>query len=165
MPAKKRSLALHEDLAFQRREWRIQRVGWVAIAALLLAALVGLFGNGPLSRASATDGPLHVEYERFAHARTLTTLRITLRELKGESVRLAIDREYLDAMPIELIRPLPIRTVSAGREMLYEFAVAGSEAHITLDANPQQAGFAHGSIRIQPPAPSATVRFDQLIYP
>ena len=60
-------LEISQDLTFQRRSWIVQRVGWVMLALLILAALGGLFGPGPLSRARAGphDGPLWVEYQRF----------------------------------------------------------------------------------------------------
>jgi uncharacterized membrane protein YcaP (DUF421 family) len=34
------------DLAFHRREWRIERIGWAGIAVVLLLALAGVFGGG-----------------------------------------------------------------------------------------------------------------------
>lgn len=51
---------------FQRVEWRLQRVGWVVMAAVVAGALAGTFGRGPLSRAvaMAPDGSLEIEYER-----------------------------------------------------------------------------------------------------
>jgi hypothetical protein len=166
MPGKKRSLDLREAIDFQRREWRVQRIGWIAIAAVLLLGIAGLFGNGPLSRASAVDGPLHVEYQRFVHNKAPTTLSITLRDLKSESIRLAIDRQYLDAVPIEHVRPLPIRTESSGNDVIFEFAVANApNAHISLDSRPQTTGFAHGAIRLQHPERGAVVHFRQLVYP
>jgi uncharacterized membrane protein YcaP (DUF421 family) len=34
------------DLAFHRREWRLERIGWAGIAIVLLLALAGVFGGG-----------------------------------------------------------------------------------------------------------------------
>jgi len=39
-------LEVAENLAFQRRAWKVQRAGWVAMALLVGAALAGLFGGG-----------------------------------------------------------------------------------------------------------------------
>ena len=62
-------LQIEEDRAHQRREWRIERVGWVLMAGLLLAGLLGLLGDGPLSRATAgSAGALSVEYDRLQRA-------------------------------------------------------------------------------------------------
>jgi hypothetical protein len=36
--------------------WRIERIGWSAMAAILTAALAGVFGHGPVSRATSHVG-------------------------------------------------------------------------------------------------------------
>lgn len=61
------SLQLHEDLAHERREWKLQRVGWALMALALLAAVLGLFGHGPLSEtaSASADGALTVRHQRF----------------------------------------------------------------------------------------------------
>ena len=42
-------LQLDEDRGFQRRFWRAERIAWGTFAAIMLAALSGLFGgSGPL---------------------------------------------------------------------------------------------------------------------
>jgi len=53
------------DIAYQQREWRVQRIGWVAMALIVVAALLGASGSaGPLAtaRATASDGSreLHI---------------------------------------------------------------------------------------------------------
>lgn len=57
-----------EDPATVQTEWRVQRVGWVVLAGIVVAALAGVFGAGPLSwtSASADDASLVVKYSRFA---------------------------------------------------------------------------------------------------
>jgi hypothetical protein len=59
-------MEINADLEFQRRVWAAQRIGWIAIGAFVIAALVGVFGQGPLSSAAAGGNALRIEYERFA---------------------------------------------------------------------------------------------------
>ena len=40
-------MRIEEDRAYQRREWRFERIGWAVMAALLMAGLIGLLGDGP----------------------------------------------------------------------------------------------------------------------
>lgn len=47
-------LEIEEDLDFQRRMWRLQQIGWALLVLVVVAALLGLFGKGPLSRAVAS---------------------------------------------------------------------------------------------------------------
>ena len=48
---------VREDMRFQRRSWMVERAGWLVLTAIALAALTGVFGNGPLSTARAGAGP------------------------------------------------------------------------------------------------------------
>jgi len=52
-------------MRFQRWSWRVQQSGWVVLSLLLLAALLGVFSDGMLSRATATDasGALQIDYQ------------------------------------------------------------------------------------------------------
>jgi hypothetical protein len=43
-------LELDQDLAFERRTWTVERVAWVAMGLMGIAALAGLLGPGPLSK-------------------------------------------------------------------------------------------------------------------
>jgi hypothetical protein len=58
------------DEAFDRGALVVQRIGWAGMALVLAAALLGLFGSGPLSWRSAwsDEGTLLLRYERFARA-------------------------------------------------------------------------------------------------
>jgi hypothetical protein len=83
-------LQIEQDLEYQQRAWTVQRVGRVMMALAVLAALAGLLGPGPLSRASAgaTGDPLRLEYERFLRFQTPTSPSIELsptaaREIHG----------------------------------------------------------------------------------
>ena len=39
-------LELDEHIGFQRRSWRVQRIGQIVVVLVVLAALAGLFGGG-----------------------------------------------------------------------------------------------------------------------
>ena len=52
-------LQLEQDLVLQQRTWRVQRIGWVVLALIVLCGTLGLFGGiGPLNSTStqAADG-------------------------------------------------------------------------------------------------------------
>ena len=36
---------------YHRREWAVQRIGWCVMTLVLAAAVAGVFGSGPVSRA------------------------------------------------------------------------------------------------------------------
>ena len=65
--------------------WRIQKIGYLCLLILLVAAFIGLTGNGILGTTIKTDpaGVLKVEYDPVlrAHADTLITLWINPKNL------------------------------------------------------------------------------------
>lgn len=48
-------LEVPQDLGFQRRACTFERIGWVAMTLVLLAAIVGVWGEGPLAQAEAVS--------------------------------------------------------------------------------------------------------------
>src|SRR5215213_620951 len=93
-------LELAQDPAFQKREWRLQRIAWVAWAALVIAGLAGLLGTGPLSKReiSSSDGRLTVVYDRFVHYHHSTAIEMTLRpeNENDDELRLHLSQALLD---------------------------------------------------------------------
>lgn len=73
-------LHVSDHTTFQQREWKAQRAGWVLMALLLIAALLGLLGPGPLSWSTATaaEGLVRVDYQRFAHTEADDLLTVTI---------------------------------------------------------------------------------------
>jgi hypothetical protein len=43
-------IQVHEDLAFQRVEWRFQCVGWIGMGVFLALGLLGGFGRSMLAK-------------------------------------------------------------------------------------------------------------------
>ncbi len=48
-------LEINEDLEFQYRAWKRQKTAWRIMVLVLLSALMGLLGDGPLSDAKAGE--------------------------------------------------------------------------------------------------------------
>ncbi len=71
---------IENDHAFQCRMWTIQRYGWVIIALIVITALLGLFGSGPLSTVTVgtSSTALQLRYDRFVRSQAPTNLYITL---------------------------------------------------------------------------------------
>jgi hypothetical protein len=89
-------LQITEDLDFQHRIWKLQRIGWAVMVLLILAAVLGLFGRGILSRAVVTDaqGQLSVEYSRFARFQAPVELVVRIQHAADEAPSFWISREY-----------------------------------------------------------------------
>lgn len=115
------TLRRDDHIEFERKSWRAERVGWVVMTLVIVAALAGLFGNGPLSRANATSGNLHVEYERFLRHQARAEVRIAARS-EGNELRVWISRGYAEGMEIHQIAPEPARVEMHADRLVYVFA-------------------------------------------
>lgn len=100
-----------QDMRFQRREWAVQRIGWVAGVLVLAASLAGALGHGPLSHAEAEglDGALHVKYERIVRSNRPVDLTFSLAAGTGNETVLWLSREMMERMSVEAVRPEPVR--------------------------------------------------------
>ena len=73
-------LGIDQDVPFQQRAWRYQRLAWGVFGLTLIGALLGLFGQGPLADASIVDatGTVRLDYERLTRFDRLMHLTVSL---------------------------------------------------------------------------------------
>lgn len=160
-------LEIDQDLDFQRREWRVQRVLWAATALLLVLALLGLFGTGPISgtTAESADGTVSVDYHRFVRhdGRASLTFHVSGEGASNQQIELWISQDYIDNVQVEGISPQPQEVRSAGDRTIYVFAVdeAGDPLNATFALGPQHIGRLSGEAG----AGEARVSIDQISYP
>jgi hypothetical protein len=160
-------LEIPEDLPFQRREWLAERAAWAVMALLIAAALLGLFGTGPLSRTMAGDeaGPLWLEYERFARLLAPASLRLHLGPGAGRdgTVRVWIDRRYVDSLELQQVTPQPDSMELSGERLILAFRQAERGATvITFNTRPTRFGSLSGQVGLID-GPSLQLR--QFVYP
>lgn len=122
VPTKGRRPGIEEDLAFQQKDWRVQRVGWAGFALVILAGLAGLLGSGPLSNARTGGGDApEVQYQRFVRHGAQADLTIRTVAASAEPLRVAISRAYLAAVHLQQVLPTPQRVHHAGSMLVYTF--------------------------------------------
>lgn len=108
-------------------DWTLQRFFWLCIVAVLLAALLGYLGRGPLVKrlAVADDDSLSVEYYRVERYQSPTQLRIRVAKLPGgeQPLRLLLDKRFCDLASADSIAPPPRDFAQRGDKVVYEFDV------------------------------------------
>jgi len=158
-------IEIDEDLAFQEREWRFERIGWIAMFLVIILALAGLFGTGPLSASSAGNDGLTVDYQRFVRHQGQTEITVTIdaRHAVDGQVELTITGEYHDSLAIESVSPEPVEVRGDGNDVVYVFALAegAGSIDVSFGATPRQIGPLPGEVA----AGDATVTFFQFAYP
>lgn len=130
------------------------------MALVIIAALLGVFGTGPLSSATIEREGLRLEHERFCRLERGTDLRFTLAGT-GDPALLLIGGEYLDRVMIERITPEPVKVEALSAGVVFQFALEGPAA-VTFHLKPKKFGLAPGKARLGQAAP---ITFTQFIYP
>lgn len=159
-------LEQERDLAFQRREWMVQRVAWVAMTLILLAALAGLLGSGPLSSTTTEAGPLAVEYNRFErrHAPTGLVIRVAPGASSGDRVEVWLPVAFVESLDIESVMPEPAEVRSDGDRIVYAFAIGDPsrpfDATFALEHN--NTGSVAGAVGL---VDGPEIAFRQIVYP
>jgi hypothetical protein len=156
-------MRIEEDPAFERRSWIAERIGWAIMALFVFLGLLGFFGSGPASRASAGSlGTLRLEYERFVRCQAPTTLRLRIRSENG-TARVIVWRDYLDGVKLEKILPDPARVEALEGFVIYEFDADGArEISVQFDLSARAPGVLAGTVA---PDEANEVSFRQLVYP
>lgn len=159
---------LDQNLDHERREWRVQRVGRVLLGFVVVAALLGLFGDGPLADAQvggAADG-LTVRYSRFVRQLGERELVIDIPgdPARGDRVELWIDRAYIDRINISDVEPVPesVREGSGRLVFILQLRDPGASLRVRIDYTPKHVGRLRGRVGV---GDDNGVSFTQFIYP
>jgi hypothetical protein len=161
-------LQIFDDMRFQEKEWSIERTGRWAMLLIILAALLGLFGWGPVSKASnrAEGIPVWVEYERFIRLKAPVILKVHLDEVlvEGGETSFWLDNEYLKNFRIHYIYPEPDSVESGLGRVTYNFKIEQGRQpdEVLFHLEPETFGWLQGQIGVED---SEANSFSQLIYP
>ena len=140
---------LHQDIAFQRRFWRVERVAWAGFALVLALALAGLTGGGgPLAHATAKTAYGSIAYPRVARWLTDDVIVVRLDAAPRERVTVELDRRFAEAFEIVSMQPEPATSAATPHGMRYAFAVDGA-GEVVLHVRPlRPAAMPDGLIRV-----------------
>lgn len=157
------TLTRHQRTRCYRRGWLLERLGWGAMAGVIIGAAAGLFGGGGLSETEAAAGEtLTVRYSRLSRAHMPDELAVDWLPRDGEAV-LWIARTYLDDFEIREIRPPPSAVVGGPDRIYYSFraldATARMNVRFTLQAS------RGGTLRGRLGANDVEVAIRQLMFP
>lgn len=162
-------IEIGHDIGFQRREWVVQRVGWMVMLLIVIAALLGLFGGGgPLNNATLGDdsSAIRVHYKRFDRVLNPTDMQIELTgaATAASQARVWISKDYLEHVQIESISPEPVEVTTEGDRDVYTFEITaqGQPARILFAIKPQRIGTLSGQIGLEG---GESHTFQRFIYP
>lgn len=138
------SLQLDEKLRHQVNGWKAQKIGFAAIAIIIVLTALGLFGNGQLSSTTIEQRSITLEYDRFL--RYEKELNIYWRLSGDKETTFQIPIQYLDYFKIENVVPDGYETNISDGYVNYTF-IADQPAEIIVHfyLNPQKTGSISGA--------------------
>jgi len=140
------SLEAEENLRIQHISWKLERVGWVLCAIVLLLAAIGIFGGGPVSRATvkSADGAVSVKYNRFARNGAPERLEVELQAaaFSTDKPELWLSREFFSGVRIQQIVPRPEAVDLLPDRIVYHFRspAANGSLQVAFDYTPDSIG-------------------------
>ena len=131
------------DRRFQERLWFWERVGWAAMALLVLAALAGLTGTrGPAASGTVEAGGATIEYPRISRWQSADSLGVEFAVEAGGAVQVLLPGAFTDVFSIQSVTPQPSKVTATANGQLFEFELAP-------EPGPKKATFA---VRAERPA-------------
>jgi hypothetical protein len=150
---------------FQVRSWKVQRVSWVLLYAVIVASMLGAFGRGGffhIGGAGTESGGVEVRYERFGRIGTSSRLQVHLSKVarSGDAGEVAFSREFISDISLDGITPEPRRWATTPTELVLTYS--GDERWLDVLYSPRSPGFLRVTVRRDDMTP---VSFTQFIYP
>lgn len=155
----KHSIEIDEAINLHKKGWIIQRIGWSFFALVVISAILGLFGNGPLSYKSQESNGNLLEYEKFGRFQSEMELKLTVRPQNGTGV-VSVPKSYLEEFDIEKVFPEPREQKVVGENHVFTFT-GDSPITVVVYLLPQQTGTINTTIH----ANNQPFQLSQYIYP
>ena len=156
----KHSLELDEKLSSQLNDWKAQKIGALAIMAVIVLTALGLFGNGLLSAKKVEQAGITLQYEQFL--RRTKEMDIQWQLTNGQQPVFRIPIDYLAQFKIDKIVPEGYKTQLNDAYVTYTFDAdrpVGTLIHFYL--TPQQTGSVAGVWTVD----SERFQIKHFIYP
>lgn len=145
-------VAIGEDLDFQRKWWRFERLIWSFFCLLLLCDMTGLFGRGWLAKAQATDTSrtFLLDYERVERASTpsIMTIHFNPSAIKDGEIQLFVSEDLIRPLGAQRISPQPELSMIGNGGITYTFPATQTPAIAEIQLQPSFPGVHHFNIQI-----------------
>ena len=147
VPKVDNAIAVGEDLQFQRKWWRFERIVWVIFGAIILCDVLGVFGRGFLAKAERVtqDGSMQIKYERIERAGTasIMTFRFGPSAVQDGKIRLFVSQDVVKTLGAQRVSPQPAESMVGGGGITYTFHASDANAMVEVMLEPSFPGVHH----------------------
>jgi hypothetical protein len=137
-------VAVGENLEFQRRWWRFERVIWLIFSIVIVCDLVGLFGRGWLAKAQASvpDKSLTIEYDRVQRVNTPSTMTLHFGPgaIRNRQVKVYLSDSVVEDLGAQTIAPQPASSAIGRAGITYIFPATIDPAAVRIQLQPAAPG-------------------------
>lgn len=161
---KYRGLDIEEEMHVKRLTWRGEVIEYAVLLAVVVAALLGLFGNGWLSdREVRTESGFTVRWERFQRHERPTILEVELTAGNDDRGQLTFSDSLLERWTIESVEPQPTSQTPNETSVTYVFPMApnAKTGRVVFELMPKRVG--RGTVRLSDGTDAVSV--NALVYP
>ena len=134
-------------------EWRVERAGWVIIALILLTALLGGLGNGPLAHASRSAGAARLDFDRIVRHGSPVELRLAAGAdaMRNGRILVSFDSAFSETASVRHIQPAPVASSNTASRLTFEFSVpdGATESTIVFALEHRRIGRIGGRLTVQ----------------
>jgi hypothetical protein len=166
VPKVDKAIAVGENLEFQRKWWRFERVVWSFFLVVLICDVCGLFGRGWLAKASRVtkDRALALKYERIERASTpsIMTLEFANNAIENGQIRLFVSDSIVKPLGAQRISPQPEQSSIGENGITYTFPATKAPASVQIALEPSFPGL--HSFKMQLPGRDA-IEAEILVVP
>ncbi len=152
VPKVDNAVAVGEDLEFQRRWWKFERVVWSFFLLILLCDILGLFGRGWLAKAHVTtpDGTLDVKYERIERASTPSIMTIQLGQsaIQNGAAHLFVSESLIKQLGAQRVAPQPANSTIGNGGITYTFSASEVPATVEIALESSFPGIHHFVLQV-----------------
>jgi hypothetical protein len=153
IPKINNELAIGENLDFQRRWWRFEHWTWILFTLIVVLDLIGVFGRGPVAKATfrTPDGAMNIEYERVERYQTpsLLTIHFTDAAVRDKKIELWVSKNLVKALGNQRIIPQPASSTLFQEGITYTFLANERPDSVTFALEPATLGSQVFTLRLQ----------------
>ncbi len=146
------AIAVGEDLKFQERWWTFERIAWSLFVLILIADVLGVFGEGLLAKAQIKDPGtgMFVNYVRVARAGTPAKIEIQFGPdaVVGGKVRLFVSDSVVKELGAQRVIPQPESSAVAEGGLVYTFPAGNPPGEVDFELEPGSPGVRNFRLQI-----------------
>ncbi len=152
VPKVDNAIAVGEDLHFQERWWTFEHLVWSFFLLVLVADVLGGFGQGWLAKATlhGQDSGLLVKYERIERATTPSQIAIDFDPAIAQNgaQQLFVSDSVIGELGAQRVAPQPASSAIGNGGITYTFPTTGGAARVLIQLEPGHIGVHHFTVGV-----------------